>query len=75
MPGCNVHAMRAKYAAGIYAKAKAEGRTSGQTYTPEARPDRHYDTGALDYVNENLGHGAGRYDVAVNNYDYGDWEL
>lgn len=75
MTGCNVHGARAKYAGAIYAKGKAEGRSSGQTYTPQARPDRHYDTGLLDYVNENLGHGAGRYDVAANNYDYGDWEL
>ena len=75
MTGCNVHGARAKYAGAIYAKGKAEGRSSGQTYTPQARPDRHYDTGLLDYVNENLGHGVGRYDVAANNYDYGDWEL
>ena len=68
MTGCNVHAARARYAARCYDKAIAEGRTSGKTYAPQDGSKKEYDTGALDYVNEQLGHGAGRYDVAVYNY-------
>lgn len=68
MTGCNVHAARARYAARCYDKAIAEGRTSGRTYAPQDGSEKEYDTGALDYVNEQLGHGAGRYDVAVYNY-------
>lgn len=68
MTGCNVHAARARYAARCYDKAIAEGRTSGRTYAPQDGSGKEYDTGALDYVNEQLGHGAGRYDVAVYNY-------
>lgn len=68
MTGCNVHAARARYAARCYDKAMAEGRTSGKTYAPQDGSGKEYDTGALDFVNEQLGHGAGRYDVAVYNY-------
>lgn len=68
MTGCNVHAARARYAARCYDKAIAEGHTSGKTYAPQDGSKKEYDTGALDYVNEQLGHGAGRYDVAVYNY-------
>lgn len=67
MSGCNVHGARAKYAAGLYQQALATGKASGQMYTPRGS-GKSYDKGALDYVNENLGHGAGRYDVAVHNY-------
>lgn len=66
MTGCNVHGARAKYAAGCYAKALADGRGSGSTYSPAC--GGVYDKGALDWVNEQLGHGSGRYDVAVYNY-------
>lgn len=73
MTGCNVHGARAKYAAGLYRQALATGRGNGQMYSPKGMPGRSYDKGALDYVNANLGHGAGRYDVAVYNYlSYGD---
>ena len=73
MRGCNVHGARAKYAAGLYRQALATGRGNGQMYSPKGMPGRSYDKGALDYVNANLGHGAGRYDVAVYNYlSYGD---
>lgn len=68
MTGCNVHAARARYAARCYDRAIAEGHTSGRTYAPQDGSGKEYDTGALDYVNEQLGHGAGRYDVAVYNY-------
>lgn len=68
MTGCNVHAARARYAARCYDKAIADGHTSGKTYAPQDGSKKEYDTGALDYVNEQLGHGAGRYDVAVYNY-------
>lgn len=68
MTGCNVHGARAKYAVGCYAQAIARGIVSGVTYSPRDGSGREYDTGALDYVNDNLGHGAGRYDVAVYNY-------
>ena len=69
MTGCNVHGARAKYAAGCYAKALSEGRGNGQMYSPKGRGlQKAYDKGALDYVNAQLGHGAGRYDVAVYNY-------
>lgn len=68
MTGCNVHAARARYAARCYDKAIAEGHMSGKTYAPQDGSKKEYDTGALDYVNEQLGHGAGRYDVAVYNY-------
>lgn len=67
MTGANVHRARARYAAGCYAKALAEGRGTGQMYHPKELK-RAYDKGALDYVNAQLGHGAGRYDVAVYNY-------
>lgn len=67
MTGCNVHGARAKYAAGCYAKALSEGRGNGQIYSPKGLK-KSYDKGALDYVNAQLGHGAGRYDVAVYNY-------
>lgn len=60
---------RAKYAAGCYAKALSEGRGNGQMYSPKGKGlQKAYDKGALDYVNAQLGHGAGRYDVAVYNY-------
>lgn len=73
MRGCNVHGARAKYAAGLYRQALATGKGNGQMYSPKGMPGRSYDKGALDYVNANLGHGAGRYDVAVYNYlSYGD---
>ena len=69
MTGCNVHGARAKYAAGCYAKALSEGRGNGQMYSPKGKGlQKAYDKGALDYVNAQLGHGAGRYDVAVYNY-------
>lgn len=68
MTGCNVHGARAKYAAGCYAKALADGRGNGQMYSPRGMQGQSYDKGALDWVNEQLGHGAGRYDVAVYNY-------
>ena len=69
MTGCNVHGARAKYAAGCYAKALSEGRGNGQMYSPKGKGlQKSYDKGALDYVNAQLGHGAGRYDVAVYNY-------
>lgn len=69
MTGCNVHGARAKYAAGCYAKALSEGRENGQMYSPKGKGlQKAYDKGALDYVNAQLGHGAGRYDVAVYNY-------
>lgn len=66
MTGCNVHGARAKYAAGCYAKALADGRGTGEMYRPACGGE--WDKGALDYVNEQLGHGEGRYDVAVYNY-------
>lgn len=73
MTGCNVHGARAKYAAGLYRQALATGKGNGQMYAPKGMPGRSYDKGALDYVNANLGHGAGRYDVAVYNYlSYGE---
>lgn len=69
MTGCNVHGARAEYAAGCYAKAISEGRGNGQMYSPKGKGlQKAYDKGALDYVNAQLGHGAGRYDVAVYNY-------
>ena len=68
MTGCNVHGARAKYAAGCYAKALADGRGNGQMYSPRGMQGQSVDKGALDWVNEQLGHGAGRYDVAVYNY-------
>lgn len=72
MNNANVHGARAKYAAGIYAKGMAEGRGNGQMYTPRGM-GKKYDKGVLDYVNANLGHGAGRYDTAVHNYlSYGE---
>ena len=67
MTGANVHRARARYAAGCYAKALAEGLGNGQMYHPKELR-KSYDKGALDYVNAQLGHGAGRYDVAVYNY-------
>lgn len=68
MTGCNVHGARAKYAAALYAKGVSEGRGNGQMYSPKGMPGQQYDKGVLDYVNENLGHGSGRYDTAVYNY-------
>lgn len=68
MTGCNVHGARAKYAAGCYAKALADGRGNGKMYSPRGMQGQSFDKGALDWVNEQLGHGAGRYDVAVYNY-------
>ena len=54
--------------ASCYAKALADGRGNGQMYSPRGMQGQSYDKGALDWVNEQLGHGAGRYDVAVYNY-------
>ena len=73
MSGCNVHGARAIYAAGVYKLALETGKTNGQMYRPRNLDGKEYDKGALDYVNENLGHGEGRYDVAVYNYlSYGE---
>lgn len=64
----NVHALRADYAARCFLYALIHGYISGRMYRCHDGSGRKYDTGALDFVNANLGHGAHRWYTAVYNY-------
>lgn len=64
----NCHAMRADYAARMYAHYAASSAATGQMYTPRDGSATSWDKGALDATSEVLGHGDRRFSTIYYNY-------
>lgn len=67
--GMNVHKYRADFAKETYKYALENGYANGKLYKPH-KDTRTFDKGALAYVSNQLGHGAGRHYTVVANYLY-----
>lgn len=72
--GTNVHGFRADYAAWQYAWAMQNGKSTGELYHCRGEnKGKVYDKGAIDYVNQQVGHGSGRGYTLITNYlSYGN---
>lgn len=64
----NLHAMRADYAARMYAQYAASDRATGQMYHPQDGSQSAWDKGALDATSAALGHGDRRFATVYYNY-------